>query len=49
LYSPEESVKEDIATLKASPLIKKSTQLVGLVYDINTGVLTEVKDGKSEL
>lgn len=34
-----------MAILKASPLIKKSTQIVGLAYDIETGLLREV-DGK---
>jgi carbonic anhydrase len=47
--SVEESVLEDLAILKASPLIKQSTQIVGLVYDIKTGILTEVKEEKSEL
>lgn len=47
--SIEESIREDIAILKASPLIKNSTQIVGLLYDINTGLLREVKDRESEL
>ena len=41
-----------MALLKASPLILKSTQIVGLAYDIDTGILTEVTDDveeKSEL
>ncbi|KAF2466482.1 carbonic anhydrase [Lindgomyces ingoldianus] len=44
------SVRADVAILKASPLIKKDTQIVGLKYEINTGVLMVV-DGeiKSEL
>lgn len=40
--SIEESVREDIAFLKASPLIKKTIQIVGLKLDLNTGILTEV-------
>jgi carbonic anhydrase len=42
--SVEQSVREDIALIKASPLIKKSTVIVGLMYDINSGLLTEVKN-----
>ncbi|KAF2096246.1 carbonic anhydrase [Rhizodiscina lignyota] len=45
----EESIREDLAILRASPLIKKTTQLVGLKYDIATGVLSEVAHSKSEL
>ncbi|TVY81024.1 Uncharacterized protein LSUE1_G004365, partial [Lachnellula suecica] len=45
----ESSIREDIAVLKASPLIKKTTQIVGLAYDIKTGALTEVTEHKSEL
>jgi carbonic anhydrase len=47
--SIEESVREDIALLKASPLIKKTTQIVGLSLDIFTGVLTEVKPMEEKL
>jgi carbonic anhydrase len=46
--SIEESLREDIALLKASPLIRKDTQIVGLKYDINTGVVSEVKEAVSE-
>jgi carbonic anhydrase len=35
--------------LKNSPLIRKDTQLVGLKYDIVTGLLSEVTPAKSEL
>ena len=45
----EESVREDVALLKASPWIKDSTNIVGLKYDIDTGLLSEVSEGKSEL
>ncbi|KAJ6108332.1 hypothetical protein N7523_009655 [Penicillium sp. IBT 18751x] len=44
--SIEDSVREDIAVLKASPLIKKSVKFIGLKYDINTGLLTEVPESK---
>lgn len=47
--SIENSIREDVAILKASPLIKKSTQIIGIAYDIMTGVLTEVVGSKSEL
>lgn len=40
--SIEDSVREDVAMLKASPLIKKDTRIVGLKYDVWTGLLTEV-------
>ncbi|KAG9238931.1 carbonic anhydrase [Amylocarpus encephaloides] len=46
--SIEDSVREDMAMLRASPLITKSTQIVGLAYDIKTGVLTEVTDWPAE-
>jgi carbonic anhydrase len=50
ILSIEDSIRTDLRLLKASPLIKKDTQLVGLKYDIQTGVLSEVGlDGKSEL
>jgi carbonic anhydrase len=41
----EDSIRADVALLKASPLIKKTTQIIGLAYDIESGVLTEV-DGQ---
>lgn len=41
---PEQSVKEDVRLIRASPLIRKSTRIVGLVYDIKTGLLSEVID-----
>jgi carbonic anhydrase len=47
VYPPisiEETVQDDVALIRASPLIKKTTQIVGLAYDIHTGVLTEVKE-----
>ncbi|KAI1618946.1 carbonic anhydrase [Exophiala viscosa] len=39
----EKSIKEDVAILKASPLIKNSTRIIGLLYDITTGLLSEAK------
>ena len=48
-YRIEESVREDIAIIKASPLIKKDTQIIGLAYDVNTGILTEVEEVQREL
>ncbi|KAE9966263.1 hypothetical protein BLS_007120 [Venturia inaequalis] len=45
----EDTVREDVAILRASPLIKKSTQIVGLNWDIKTGVLSVVDQDKSEL
>jgi carbonic anhydrase len=47
--SIEESIREDVALLKASPLIKDDTQIIGLAYDTATGALTEVEEGKSAL
>jgi carbonic anhydrase len=40
--SVEKSIREDVALLRASPLIKKDTQIVGLKYDIQTGLLAEI-------
>lgn len=48
-HSIEESIREDVALLKASPLIKDDTQIIGLAYDTATGALTEVDDSKSAL
>lgn len=38
----EESVREDIALLKASPLIPEDVEIFGAVYDVDTGRMTEV-------
>lgn len=48
-HSIEESIREDIEFLKASPLIKDDTQIIGLAYDTATGALTEVEETKSAL
>jgi carbonic anhydrase len=38
---PEESVKEDVETLRASPFFK-GMQILGFVQDTETGLLNEV-------
>ncbi|HEM5490093.1 TPA: carbonic anhydrase [Streptococcus suis] len=38
----EESVREDIALLKQSPLIPDDVEIFGAVYDVDTGRMTEV-------
>ncbi|KAF2807017.1 carbonic anhydrase [Mytilinidion resinicola] len=43
------SIREDINILRASPLIKKNIQIVGVKYDISTGVLSVVDETNSEL
>lgn len=45
----EKSLREDIAVLKASPLIKEGTNIIGLAYDIDTGLLSEVHEKESGL
>ncbi|ORY07285.1 carbonic anhydrase [Clohesyomyces aquaticus] len=42
--SIEESVREDLKLLRASPLIRKGTQIVGLKYDIFSGELSVVEE-----
>ncbi|KAK5682924.1 hypothetical protein LTR17_027288, partial [Elasticomyces elasticus] len=44
----EESIQHDLALLKASPLIKNTTLLLGMKYDIETGVLTVVETSGAE-
>ncbi|KAF2812087.1 carbonic anhydrase [Mytilinidion resinicola] len=39
----DESIRQDIALLRASPLISKTVTIVGFNLDILTGQLTEVK------
>jgi carbonic anhydrase len=41
--SPEISLKEDLATLRSSPLLAKDVNILGFKLDIHTGLLTEVK------
>ena len=45
LHSLEQSVRDDLAILKANPLIRKelAERAHGFVYDIKTGALTPVK------
>lgn len=38
-----ENLREDIALLRASPLIRPETQIAGLIYDVATGRLSTVK------
>jgi carbonic anhydrase len=38
----EQSVRDDVATLRASPLIPRDIPISGAVYDIRTGELHEV-------
>ncbi len=40
----EESVKEDVVFLKSSPFIQPGTRIVGLKYDINSGIVTQVEE-----
>jgi carbonic anhydrase len=39
----QDSVREDIATLRKSPFIKQGTQLVGLTYNVETGEVAMVE------
>ena len=39
----EESVREDMRLLKASPLIPEDVVISGAVYDVDTGLISEVK------
>ncbi len=38
----EQSVRDDVAHIRASPLIAKDTKVTGFVYDVKTGQLHEV-------
>jgi carbonic anhydrase len=38
----ERSVRDDVATIRSSPLILEATPVRGFVYDVHTGRLTEV-------
>jgi carbonic anhydrase len=38
----EDSIKHDVALLRASPAVPKNVQLYGFFYEINSGELTEV-------
>jgi carbonic anhydrase len=41
-YSIEDTIKEDVAFLKNSKWIKNDIEIVGLKYDLKTGVLERV-------
>ena len=38
----EQSVRDDVATLRASPLIPREIPISGAIYDVRTGALTPV-------
>jgi carbonic anhydrase len=38
----EQSVREDVAAIKASPLLRKDVPVTGCVYDVKTGRLNQV-------
>lgn len=39
----DESVREDMALLRQSPLIPDDVEISGAVYDVDTGRMSEVK------
>ncbi len=39
----DQSVRDDVATLRASPLIPQDIAILGFVYDVRTGRLREVR------
>ena len=41
----EQSVRDDVATIRASPLISTDVRITGYVYDVWTGRLSEVANG----
>ena len=50
LHSLEESVKNDVAWIKGHHLIRKelAENTIGLLYDLKTGVVTEVDTQKKD-
>ena len=40
---PDQCVREDIATLRSSPLLRKDVPITGFVYDVKTGRLNRVE------
>jgi carbonic anhydrase len=44
----EQSVRDDVAFLRASPLIPKDIAIRGFVYDVRTGRISEVARGTEE-
>lgn len=41
--SYDQSVREDVAMLKADPILPRGLVVLGFVYDIESGLLREVK------
>jgi len=41
--SIEDSVREDVATLRKSPFIRQGTQIIGLTYDVEIGQVAMVE------
>ena len=39
----EQSVRDDVATIKSSPLIPKNIEVVGFIYDVTSGKLIPVE------
>ncbi len=42
LYSIEETIKQDVEFLRNSSWVKKDIDIVGLKYDLHTGVVEQV-------
>ena len=40
----EQSVRDDLAILRKSPLLRKDVPITGYVYDVHTGRITKVED-----
>ena len=38
----EQSVRDDVATIRSSPLVPADVEVTGYIYDVRTGKLTEV-------
>jgi len=38
----EQSVRDDLATYHASPLVRHDAEVRGFIYDVDTGALTEI-------
>jgi len=43
LDSLEESVKEDVLFLRAHPLIRETTTISGMIYDIESGKVSKIE------
>ena len=44
MRSVDQSIKDDVALLKAWPFLGKDTKVLGFNLDVKTGLLTVVKD-----